>query len=99
VYSPYDHQPFNPKKQIYMGRIELDSQPRNWIAKHQSFASKEWFESQVRFGIWLPDKKANSQFLIYAEALQGIKPLTILLKIQAFDSFVLVYHAHVLRKK
>ena len=99
MYSPYDRKPFPPKMQIYTGQVEFGPQPRTWIAKHQSFASTEWLESQVRYGEWIPERSSKEQFLIYATVLEGIKPLTVLLKIRMLDTYVLVYHAHVLRKK
>ena len=99
MYSPYDRKPFQSKMRIYTGQIEFGSQPRTWIAKHQSFASTEWLESRVRYGEWIPDKSAKEQFLIYTTELEGIKPLTILIKLRMFDTYALVYHAHVLRKK
>ena len=90
---------FQPKKRIYNGPIDLDSQPRTWIAKHRSFASREWIESQIRYGEWIDDRHERSMFLIYATNIDGIRPLTILLKIRLFDTHALVYHAHVLRNK
>ena len=90
---------FQPKKRIYDGQIELDSQPRTWISKHKSFASREWMESQIRYGEWIQERSGQPQFLIYATNIEGIKPLTILIKIRFFDTYVTVYHAHVLRKK
>lgn len=90
---------FQPKKRIYDGQIEFGSQPRTWISKHKSFASREWMESQIRYGEWIREKPDKPQFSIYATVIEGIKPLTILIKIRLFDAHVLVYHAHVLRKK
>ena len=90
---------FQPRKRIYTEPIEIDAQPRTWISKHRGFASTEWVESQVRYGEWMPDRSGKEQFLIFATVLEGIKPLTVLLKIRILDAYVLVYHAHVLRKK
>jgi hypothetical protein len=90
---------FQLKKRIYTGPIEFGPQPRTWIAKHRSFASKEWIESRIRYGEWINDRSKQSHFLIYATNFDGIKPLTILIKIRMFETHVLVYHAHVLRKK
>ena len=83
----------------YTGQVELGSQPKTWIAKHQSFASRDWFESSVRYGDWVPDRSSKTQFLIYVHVVEGIKPLTVVLKIRLQDTSALVYHAHVLRKK
>ena len=88
---------FQPKKRIYTGPIDLGSQPKTWLAKHRSFASEDWIESQVRYCEWLPNKER--QFLIYTAVFEGIKPLTILIKVQMFDAYAHVYHVHVLRKK
>ncbi|MGD0203200.1 MAG: hypothetical protein ABSC20_04760 [Candidatus Bathyarchaeia archaeon] len=90
---------FQPKKRIFTGQIELGPQVRTWIAKHRSFASREWVESQIRYNEWIPDKSDKSRFLIYTKDTIGIKPLTILIKIRVFSTRVFVYHAHVLRKK
>jgi len=89
---------FQPKKRIYDGPIEFGSQPRTWISKHKGFASREWIESQIRYGEWIQER-AEQQFSIYATIIEGRKPLTILIKIRILDTHVLVYHAHVLRKK
>ncbi len=91
----------------YSGSIILGSQPLNWIKHHHSFASREWFESQIRYGQWIRERKSSYKFLLYATVLEGIKTLEILIKITYhpqgtincnFDH-VLVNHAHVLRKK
>jgi len=42
-----------PRRRIYFGPITFESQPLNWIKHHRSFASREWFESQVRYGVWI----------------------------------------------
>ncbi|MCL4429114.1 MAG: hypothetical protein M1167_00015 [Chloroflexi bacterium] len=91
---------FLPAKKTHLQEpIEIDRQPRTWIAKHRGFASIEWMESQVRYGEWVPDRADKQQSLVYATVLEGIKPLTILIKIRLVDTYALVYHAHVLRKK
>ena len=90
---------FQPRKRIYTEPIELGSQPRTWIAKHRGFASREWVESQVQYGEWIPENSEQQKFLIYATVIDGIKPLTILIKVKTFDTHALVYHVHVLRKK
>jgi hypothetical protein len=90
---------FQPRKRIYTEPIEIGRQPLTWVAKHRGFSNAEWIESQVRYGEWIPDRAGKEYFLIYATVMEGIKPLTILIKIRLFDSYALVYHAHVLRKK
>ena len=89
----------HPRKSIFTGEIELGPQPRTWISKHKSFASSEWLVSRVRYDEWIPDKSAKKQFLIYPKELDGIKPLTILIKLRICDTYAFVYHVHVLRKK
>ncbi len=88
-----------PTGNWYDGPVDFDSQPLNWIRKHQSFASREWVESQVRYGEWAPDKNKKQCFLIYAINFEGIKTVTILIKIRLFETHVLVYHVHLLRNK
>mgnify|MGYP005852955723 CR=1 FL=1 len=90
---------FQPRKRIYTGQIELGPQPRTWIKKHRSFASRDWIESQIRYGEWTKERNKQSSFLIYATNVDGIKPVTILLKLRLLDTHVLVFHVHVLRNK
>jgi len=66
---------------------------------HKSFASKTWFEGQVRYGKWIKQRNKPNHYLIYTTILERTKPLTILIKIEHSRDHVLVYHAHVLRKK
>lgn len=96
-----------PHRRRYSGKIILSSQPRNWINKHRSFAFREWFESQVRYGEWVRERNKPNKFLIYVSVLEGIKSLDVLIKITyspegtlhfKFDH-VAVDHVHVLRKK
>lgn len=88
-----------PRRKRYSGDIIIDSQPLNWIKYHRSFASREWFESQVRYGEWIRERDKRNHFLIYTTIIQPVKSITILIKIRLFPTYVLVYHAHVLRKK
>ena len=76
----------------------LDSQPLNWISEHRSFASREWFRSQVEWGLWEKDGRKRNCFLIYVTVPEGIKELTVVIKIKYSVSYVRVYFAHVLRK-
>jgi len=85
------------RKRYYGGQIVLGNQPISWIKEHRSFASKEWFEGQVRYGEWI--RESRDHFLIYAIVPERIKHITVLIKIQCFSTHVLVYHAHVLRRK
>lgn len=90
---------FQPRRRIYFGQIILGDQPINWIRKHRSFASREWFESQVRYGTWIKERNRLNHFLIYATVTEGIKPIKILIKIKHSDTYVLIYHAHVFKKR
>ena len=65
---------FQPRKRIYTGQIELGPQPRTWIKKHRSFASRDWIESQIRYGEWTKERNEQSSFLVYATNIDGIKP-------------------------
>jgi len=69
------------------------------MKSHKSFASKAWFEGQVRYGKWIEQRNKPNHYLIYATVLERTKPLTILIKIEHLRDYVLIYHAHVLRKK
>jgi hypothetical protein len=99
MYPPPDRSPFKPITEIYMGEIHIDSQPRTWIKKHLNIANEESLRSRIRYSEWIPDKAQKGRFLIYAPAFEGKKQLTIVLKIQLFEKYTLVYHAHVLRNK
>jgi len=83
-------------RRYYGGQIILGNQPIKWIREHRSFASKEWFEGQVRFGEWIRERRNPNRCLIYATIPERVKHITILIKIQCFSTHVLVYHAHVL---
>jgi len=87
---------FQPRRRIYTGPIILDSQPNNWIKKHRSFASKEWFQSQVRYGKWTKIHGKPNHYKIFADITEGRKQIRILIKIEHCETHVLVYHAHVL---
>jgi len=87
-----------PQRRIYYGQIFFDSQPINWIKKHGSFASREWFEGQVRYGIWIRERNRPNHYRIYVTVTEKIKPITILIKIKRFETHVLIYHAHVVKK-
>jgi hypothetical protein len=88
-----------PERRIYTGPIVFGSQPLTWIKKHRSFASKEWFLSQIRYGEWIRERNKPHDFLIYATNIDGIRQVTVLIKIKRLETHVLAYHAHVLRKK
>ena len=90
---------YHPGMKRYGGPIHFDSQPTNWMKEHRSFASREWFRSQVQYGEWERDGRKRNCFLIYVAVVEGVKDLTVIIKIKYFQTHVLIYHAHVLRKK
>jgi len=55
-----------PKRRVYAGPIIFENQPLAWIKKHRSFASREWFQSQVRYGEWIRERNLQNCFRIYA---------------------------------
>jgi len=67
--------------------------------EHRRFASKEWFEGQVRYGDCIKERKKPSYYQIYVTVYDGIKPVTVVIRIERFPSHVLVHHAHVLKKR
>ena len=98
---------YHIQRRPYLGRIILGSQPKNWINRHRSFASREWFESQIRYGEWLRERNRPHKYLLYVSVLEGRQTLDILIKITHYPQgnlnynfdHVFVDHAHVLRKK
>jgi hypothetical protein len=79
----------------YGGFIELESQPRNWIKKHRSFASRDWLFGQVKFGLWESnDRKGANHFTIETKVLEGVKSLIVLIKLERLVDSVRVYHCH-----
>lgn len=77
---------------IYFGFIELESQPRNWIKKHRSFASYEWLFGQVKFGLWV--NSHDNHFFIETKVIEGIKPIIVLIKLELLADKARVYHCH-----
>jgi len=90
---------FQLRKRCYLGPIEFDHQPIRWIREHRSFASREWLEGQVRYGKWISEHGKPNHFRIYTIVYEGKKPITVLIKIKWQPQKVLVYHAHVVRKR
>ena len=85
-----------PRKRIYLGPVILGPQPTTWIKKHRSFASREWFESQVRYGDWIVERGKTDCYLVYVEVVERIEPIKVLIKLKRESTHVLVYHAHVI---
>ena len=85
---------FQPRWRIYKGLIELDAQPLTWIKKHRSFASREWIESQVRYGAWMENGRAQDCFIIVTDIPEGRKILEVSIQIEKRDTYVLVRHCH-----
>jgi len=92
-----------PQFRRYSGRIVLGSQPRNWIKYHRSFASNDWFRSQVAFGKWIRERNQPNKFRIYAEVFEGRVLIEITHcpqgNINCPDDHVYVRHAHLVPKK
>lgn len=88
-----------PRRKIYLGLVILNSQPTHWMKAKRSFASREWFESQVRYGKWIRERNKPNHYLIYTTVIEKIEPIKILIKIRHYHTHVLVYHAHVIKKK
>jgi hypothetical protein len=99
MYSPYDKTPFKPITEIYMGEIIFGPQPKTWIKKHINIANEESLAGRIRYNEWIADKSRKGFFLVYAPVFEGKKQLTIVFKMRLFETYALVYHAHVLRKK
>jgi hypothetical protein len=77
----------------YSGFVELDSQPLNWIKKHRSFASHDWLFGQVKFGLWNQGRETD-QFFIETKVVEGIKSVTVIIRLQLLADRVKVYHCH-----
>jgi len=90
---------FQPYARRYFGPITIGTQPTTWIRKHRSFASREWLESQVRYGQWIRELDKQNYYRIYVNVIERIKPIKILIKIEHRRTHVLVCHTHVLRQK
>lgn len=88
-----------PHRRRYFGQITFDSQPINWISRHRSFASRQWCESQIRYGEWTRDGSRRGYYLIYADVVEKIEPITVLIIIEYQETHVRILHIHVLRKK
>jgi hypothetical protein len=84
-----------PQRRIkyYSGFVELDSQPSNWIKKHRSFASRDWLFGQVKFGLWNQGREPD-QFFIETKVIEGIKSITVTIRLQLLTDRVKVYHCH-----
>ena len=85
----------------------LGVQPKRWIKRHKSFASKDWLEGQVRFGLWeRVERRRSGRYDIYAHVGEGgVKRITVVIKITHYPNgratypfdHVFVFHSHVLR--
>ena len=84
---------FQSRIVYYGGFVELKSQPRNWIKKHRSFASRDWLFGQVKFGYWNDGNRLN-HFFIETKVLEGVKPLIVLIRLERLADRVRVYHCH-----
>jgi len=94
-------------KRIYLGRIVLGDQPKRWIRLKKSFASKDWLEGQVRYGLWeRVERRRRGRYDIYVHVIEaGVKQITVVIKITHYPNgraqypfdHVFVFRAHVLR--
>lgn len=89
---------FQPKKRVFCGSVILDSQPRSWIRKHKSFASYEWLDTQVRYGLWIP-RGIPRHFIITSFVNEGIRYLTVEIQIEKIQRDVLVRHVTYYERK
>jgi len=95
-YEPY-YKPYHKTYYIW-GRIEFKEPAiRNWIRRHGSFASYEWFKGRIRYREWLPDSNKPNHFYLLEHEIDGVKPIRVIIKFIYYpNSHVYVYHAHVL---
>lgn len=87
---------FHPRKFRYLGPIDYDPQPLNWIKRHQSFASKEWVDGQVRYGLWTQDPTTRNRYTIRGDVSEGMKSITVEIVIFFVEGRVRVRHCHVI---
>lgn len=99
---------YQPRRRIYLGRIVLGVQPKRWIREHKSFASKDWLESQVRYGLWERAERRRRRYDIIAHVGEGgIKRISVLIKITHYPNgrstylfdHVFVFRTHVKRTR
>lgn len=90
----------------YTGFVYVDPSRDRWIAKHQSFASKRWIISNVKYGEWM--WRNNGGFDVLVRVPQATKILTVVLRCRRFPNggphcsfrdYVHVFGSHVIRKK
>jgi len=83
------------RRRLYSGYIEFEEKIFTWINKHKGIATKEWFESQVRYGEWKELPNQPLCFLITATQFEGRKNVKIRIWIRLLASNkVRIYHAH-----
>ena len=85
-----------PRKRIYFGQVVLGSQPLNWIRKHRSFAGREWFDSQVKYGEWIGERNKPKHYIIYVDVPERVESIKVIIKIRLEGTHVLVHHVHVI---
>lgn len=98
-----------PRRRYYAHPIILE-QPKmdNWIKNH-GYASRDWIESNVRYGFWGRKRKCkcdrrsiHNHFQIYPEVIIGDKRKRVVIKFIHYlngnpsypYNHVYVYHAH-----
>lgn len=91
----------------YRGTILLGDQPRNWINRHKSFASEDWFRSHIHWGRSPWRWRNKNDFCMEVTEITARESLTIVIEASYYPQgtsecpfkHVLVRHAHTLRKK
>jgi len=89
----------------YRGRIVLGKQSQNWIDRHRSFAGRDWFISQICWGLWR--YRNERDFCVEVKEVEGIKTLTVIICASFHPDgtskhpfkHVFVRHAHILGRK
>lgn len=100
---------FRPRirETLYFGWVFLGPQPRSWIKRHRSFATKDLFFSNIKHhrDQWIPERRRNSYRLYIT--IPTIKPIVVCINFKHFPDghrtysydHVFVEHAHIVRKK
>ena len=92
------------RQRIYLGRIVLGDQPKRWIKKKKSFASKNWLEGQIRYGLWERVERKRRRYDINVHIIEaGTKQIPILIKFTHYPNgratypfdHVFVFRTHV----
>jgi hypothetical protein len=87
----------------YYGRIEIVPHVLNtWIPHHESFASVQWIEAQVRWGHWEWHRESRIRFSIFPSFDQGRRNIRVEIRGNYYPrtmsrrAYVKIDYAHVL---